>query len=181
MSKEQAAAFRQIVQAMIHAIRENIEALSRNARCWQPYPLESRAFLPLSSRSTISKVTTGIGVGDTDTRQAVSPGEVEPLIYLKVTVADLPLHHSIQAGQPPLMIELGRLSLCFEFTRFSAGQLSIICVDESSRPPYPVLTFEDIPTDNEMQLKSHRESPNVSFCIRIETRYLIQVEFLWDN
>ena len=87
----------------------------------------------------------------------------------------------MQAGQSPLQIELGRLSLWFEFNQRSVGHLSIILKEESSEPTPSVMALTNIPTDHEMKLKSHQEAARLSFCIQIEQGYLIEIEFHWET
>lgn len=175
MTEGQVVVFRSIVQAMIQDLRAKISNQRRigGRQPWRPYPLESRAFLPLSSGSTLSVMTGHQGI-----RAKTSTSERKPPNHLKITGENLPFYQSVRPGQS-LDIDIDRLSLSFDFISLSSGYLSISRIKDPSG--CQIITASDIPTNKEMKLKFSQESSQIGFCIQLTPGFPLEIDFHWGK
>lgn len=201
MTTTQAVMFRCIVQAMIQDIRKAIQKFrdeqgNKRRKSWAPYPLESRACLPLSSNSTLSLTKRPIGIRNeegalqaerTNNFEAIAPQlrrHSWPVIlppFVRVTEVDLPWSRYARVGQGPLNIQIDWLSLHIEFSSATIGLLSISFHQATRLDEIKIIDAWDVPTGSEMAVQGSRASRKTRFCVRFGSARIIQIEFTWEG
>jgi hypothetical protein len=178
MSQHQALLFRAILQEMIRELKKAAMPAMMMA-CSMPYPMESRAFLPLSSGSTLSKATTIVPTPlGPDGNLLRSPSSPQAPRCVCISSKDLPFHQTLQNNQAPFIIEIDMVSLFFEFMCKSTVQLCISHVCDPSMEALRIINMFDIPTKTEMEILCTDETSRVCFQLCGNSLF-VDIEFLW--
>jgi hypothetical protein len=200
MTNTQASMFRQIIQDMIKEMQSEIRALGQTSsaakgKAWKPYPLESRACLPLSSRTSLSECVQA--EMSTDRGQAMGRrtsnlgARLAPHRFLShslpcllpsamnLTSMDLPWNRYVRTSQGPLQIRIDRLSLHVEFDSNVVGILSITLLEASLPENVPIIDGFGIPVGRDTTVRRLQMSDRVNFCLRYDSARIAQVEFTW--
>lgn len=174
----QAAVFRSIIQAMLQELRETIQDQRQTGskQPWRPYPLESTAFLPLASGSTLSTATGGLD--HQASRKKTSGFLRKSFAQFHIAEKELPFCQAVYAGQV-LDVRIDQLSLLFDLVSLADGYLSIRRLVEPFRNK--IIDVSDISTKEDMELKFSRESSEVGFCIQLKPGFPLQIDFHWSQ
>jgi hypothetical protein len=84
---------------------------------------------------------------------------------------------------PSLHLELGTLSLTFDFLQVLSGCLSIVEIDDNpalSRGDHTV-EVENIPTAAELSLDCSHDSNELAFQLRTAQRGRVYISFVWGE
>lgn len=102
-----------------------------------------------------------------------------------ITIGDkeLPYNRIICLSTPSLHVKLGTLSLTLEFLGVLSGRLSITQVENrvTSSPGYHIISIEDIPTTDELQLDCSHDSNELTVQLRTARIGIVYITFMWGR
>lgn len=186
MTKTQATAFSTIVQDMTQHLRQTI--YQSKYLPWAPYPLESRAFLPLSSGSTASHITLAATSSiDSlhDPAQVIVGSSPSQTSFVRVTMTDLPFRSNVGIGEPPLDVQVDQLHLYFEFIPTVSGQILIhqtpAPVSDNFNEQIRVLEAAEIPMDTEIRVGCEKETSQMRFRLQHGLHLSLEIGFVWKE
>jgi hypothetical protein len=84
---------------------------------------------------------------------------------------------------PSLHLEVGTLSLTFDFLQVLSGCLSIVQIDDNpalSRSDHTI-EVENIPTTAELKMDCSHDSNELTFQLRTAQRGLVCISFAWEE
>ena len=180
-TETQTLSYRAIIQSMVQDLRQVIRSLG-GTKTWKPWPLESQAFLPLTSGSTVSEATIKIKRNRGSTEDDGStPTKISQRTPLNQSFGDkLLFSQYMRAGQAPLDISIGMLSLTLEsFSAKSNAQISISQSRETPTEDVGVVDVADIPIDSEMALKTLEGRSHLTFQLRYDLELCVDIKVRW--
>ncbi|KAH6699615.1 hypothetical protein EV126DRAFT_424351 [Verticillium dahliae] len=186
MTEAQACTFRAIIQDMIQHMNEATRFRQARAMPWGLDPLESKAFLPLSSGSTVSSDTVVLLSSRVSSHSAyrLSPPSDRQESSIVITSADLPFQSKVGIGREPLDVQIDQLHVSFEFVSISAGWISVRRTTQLQDPSNRQLMSVEastIPTDDEIKVPCDPKTSQVRFQLRHGPQLCIEVGFLWEK
>ncbi|KAG7112018.1 hypothetical protein HYQ44_010213 [Verticillium longisporum] len=186
MTEAQACTFRAIIQDMIQHMNEATRFRQARAMPWGLDPLESKAFLPLSSGSTVSSDTVVLLSSRVSSHSAyrLSPPSDRQESSVVITSADLPFQSKVGIGREPLDVQIDQLHVSFEFVSISAGWISVRRTTQLQDPSNRQLMSVEastIPTDDEIKVPCDPKTSQVRFQLRHGPQLCIEVGFLWEK
>lgn len=190
-----AANIHSIVQSMVAEMAARCRGHQRSST-WTPFPMESRAFLPLPGGSTSSKATSvpsalgshhmqnsqdGSSASQKTSRLSRASPEL-PVRRINISSEALPpARLDLQSGRERLEIGIDdELSLHVDFDCASAGSL---CVTRTARPPESlraVTNVLDIPTGAEVDAACSQNPAHTSLCLRHGGLFVI-LDIYWGR
>jgi len=117
---------------------------------------------------------------DLMTECAPTPDNVS---LLTIEDKELPYSRLVSLTTPSLHLELGTLSLTFDFLQVLSGCLSIVQIEDNialSRGYY-IVEVENIPTTAELQMDCFHDSNELTFQLRTAQRGLVCISFVWEE
>jgi hypothetical protein len=169
------------VSAQLSA-QTSISPIRSQARPVQRYPIKSlsqgTALPPTPPRSPSQP--DHVDRSDSTTECAPTPDHVS---LLTIEDEELPYRRLVSLTTPSLHLELGTLSLTFDFLQVLSGCLSIVQIEDNialSRG-YHTVEVEKIPTTAELSLDCSHDSNELAFQLRIAQKGLVCISFVWGE
>ncbi|KAH6700685.1 hypothetical protein BKA61DRAFT_207718 [Leptodontidium sp. MPI-SDFR-AT-0119] len=162
-------------QASISPIRSQSGSVHR-------YPVEGPfqyTALPLTPPSSPSQPD---HIDDSDLESVCTPTP-DHVSLLTIEDKELPYSRLISLITPSLHLELGTLSLTFDFLHVLAGCLSVAQIGDDtglSRDNH-IIELENIPTTAELKMDCSHDSNELTFQLRTAQRGLICISFAWEE
>ncbi|KAH7363552.1 hypothetical protein B0T11DRAFT_242654 [Plectosphaerella cucumerina] len=184
MSEDQAAVFATVIQDMMQEVTAAIRRQQTGGRAWTAYPLESRAFLPLSSGSTASESTVQAVSSRASSRGTVRDLQRGQQSSVCTTVSLLPFRKAIHAGTGPIEIQIDQLHLSLDFAPDSSGYLSIDrrCDSPGSTSKRtPTVEALGIPTDLAMKVECDQGTNEARVRIQNGPQLCVEISFRWEG
>ncbi|PMD15270.1 hypothetical protein NA56DRAFT_754236 [Hyaloscypha hepaticicola] len=114
------------------------------------------------------------------TGHSLSPLSVS---FIKVKKQHLPFTQMITLSTPLLYIQIGKVTVTFEFLRVSSGRLSIAQVSEAERGSLEpkIVHVKDIPTTSELRVPCLQESHESNLQLHDGEIGLLAISFAWGD
>lgn len=188
VTESSAAHIGNIVQSMITDIAAKSRKCGSN-KGWTPFPVERRAFLPLSHSSASSRITPAPSKLSNPRNlqdESVFPRSCQlsrspptlPVRSINISSEDLPMLYDLQSGRQCLQASIDELFLDFDFESTSVGYLRIT---RTTRPPENLRTVTnvfDLPAGKEVEMP-RSQNPS-SIWLRHGSLFVV-LEFCWER
>lgn len=160
----------------------SICSLLSRSRSVHKYPIEGSfqsTALPLTPPSSPSQPNL-IDKSNLKTEYATTPEHVS---LITIQNKDLPFSQLVSLTTPSLLLELGTLSLTFDFLHVLSGWLSVTQIEDDTRltRDIHIIEVENISTTEELKLACSRDSNELAFRLRSAQRGLICISFAWEE
>lgn len=117
---------------------------------------------------------------DSTTECAPTPDHVS---LLTIEDKELPYSRLVSLTTPSLHLELGTLSLTFDFLQVLSGCLSIAQIEDNTELSrgYRIIEVENIPTTAKLKMDCSHDSNELTFQLRTAQRGLVCISFAWEE
>lgn len=134
--------------------------------------------LPLSSLKSPSQ-SDHVNRNDFTTEYGPTSDHVS---LLRIEDKELPYSRSVSLITPSLYLELGKLSLTFDFLQVISGYLSITQIEDNTALSrgHHIIEVENIPTTTEIRMECLHNSNELIFQLRTAHKGLVFVSFVWN-
>ena len=165
---------------MIEDILKQVQLHRKKGRqcSWKPYPLESRAHIPLPPGSTPSEAaapTTSEDISQAGTSEAGATTNSAETIRLHE--AQEPFRHYIESKQRSLDVKIDELTILFEFSELSTGYVTVTCCNMSSDAR--TLDVLAIPTKDEIKIANPSQTAQQRIRLLHAPSTVVDIQFDW--